>query len=157
MKLTRKNLLLALAFLALCVTGAVFADGARKATQTSAQGQTSVRVEVVDESGAPLHNATVKVQGVDNRFLTDDKGNSPVIETGARRNAVDATQTEWYCVNVLIEKEGYVPTFLINVVVISGQTRLVKAKVYADDDSHLPYVCYVESPPDDYLRSLVGK
>lgn len=113
-----------------------------------------LKVTVVDLDGAPVHNAVVSVDG--QSFFTDNKGNSPSILLAAVTNCYDSSLSEWGTVTVSIQKEGYVPAIIFNCVVYSGNSRKLTVKIYPDDGSELPYVSYVESPPDDYVRQLLS-
>lgn len=115
---------------------------------------THLRVTVVDLNDQPVHGASVAVGDVE--FFTDNKGLSPTISLPFATNFYDSSITEWFTVNVVVTKEGYVPTVVVNCVMYDKQTRQLKVKVYPSDGSDLPYVCYVESPPNDYLQSLIG-
>lgn len=114
---------------------------------------TYLRVTVVDLNDKPVHGAEIGVGDVE--FFTDNKGLSPTISLPFETNSHDSSITEWFTVNVVVTKEGYVPTVVVNCVVYDNQTRQLKVKVYPSDGSDLPYVCYVESPPNDYLKSLI--
>lgn len=114
---------------------------------------TYLRVTVVDLNDKPVHGAEIGVGDVE--FFTDNKGLSPTISLPFETNSYDSSITEWFTVNVVVTKEGYVPTVVVNCVVYDNQTRQLKVKVYPSDESDLPYVCYVESPPNDYLKSLI--
>ena len=118
-----------------------------------AVSNTFIRVTVVDLDGTPVHNAKVTVGGA--TFYTDNKGTSPSIELATLSNSYDATISDWGTVTVAVEKDGYAPTFVFNCVVYNGQTRKLTVKTYPKDGSELPYVSYVESPPDDYLKGLL--
>ena len=74
-----------------------------------------------------------------------------------RNNVYDKNVTQWYTINLQISKAGLVDTFVLNCVVYQGGERSVTVRVYPADQSDLPYVCYVESPPNDYLESLIGQ
>ena len=41
-------------------------------------------------------------------------------------------------------------------IVFDKQTRKLTVKIYPIDQSNLPYVCYVETPPAEYLNQLTG-
>lgn len=114
---------------------------------------TYLRVTVVDLNDKPVHGAEIGVGDVE--FFTDNKGLSPTISLQFETNSYDSSITEWFTVNVIVTKAGYVPTVVVNCVVYDNQTRHLKVKVYPSDGSDLPYVCYVESPPSDYLKRLI--
>ena len=124
-----------------------------KSNVAVAVSNTYIKIAVVDLDGAPVHNAKVTVGEVS--FYTDNKGLSPSIELATLSNSYDAAITEWGTVTVKVEKDGLVPTFVFNCVVYNGQTRKLTVKTYAQDASELPYVCYVESPPDGYVQNLL--
>ena len=152
MKATFKNVAVALAILVV-VIGALAAVDASNSVSVSV-ANTCVKVAVVDLDGAPVHNAKVSVgQGC---FYTDNKGLSPSIELATISNSYDATITEWGTVTVIVQKEGYVPTFVFNCVVYAEQTRKITIKIYTLDGSELPYVSYVEAPPNDYAQGLLA-
>lgn len=116
--------------------------------------ETHVKVTVVDLNGAPIHNAQISIDG--QSFYTDNKGLSPAIDIDNLSNCYDSAITVWGTVTVVVQKDGYTPAFVLNCVVYSGQTRKLTVKIYPLDSSDLPYVSYVESPPDDYLKSLLN-
>ena len=153
MKATLKNVAVALAILAMVVTVLAVVD--KSADVTVSATNTYVKVTVVDLSNAPVHNAKVTIGAVS--FFTDNNGVSPSIELGYFTNCYDTTITEWGTVTVIVEKEGYTPTFVFNCVVYNRQTRKLTVKIYENDASELPYVCYVENPPDDYLKGLIDR
>lgn len=114
---------------------------------------TYLRVTVVDLNDKPVHGVEIDVGDVE--FFTDNKGLSPTISLQFETNSYDSSITEWFTVNVIVTKAGYVPTVVVNCVVYDNQTRHLKVKVYPSDGSDLPCVCYVESPPSDYLKRLI--
>lgn len=116
--------------------------------------KTAIRVTVVDLDNKPVHNAVVTING--NTFYCDNNGNSPTIEMTTLSNCYDANISSWHTQTVVITKEGYVPTIVLNCVVFDKQTRKLTVKIYPIDQSNLPYVCYVETPPDEYLNQLTG-
>ncbi len=111
-----------------------------------------LRVSVVDLDGAPVHNAVVTVG--EQSFFTDNRGMSPNIALGQLSNCYDSAVTEWGTVNLSVSKQGYTPAFVFHCVVYRSQMRTLTVRLYPLDDSELPYVCYVESPPDSYMRQL---
>lgn len=115
---------------------------------------TFLKVTVVDLDGVPVHNAEVTVG--EQSFFTDNKGLSPSIQLVSFSNCYDASVTEWGTVTVKITKEGFSPCFVFNCVVYRDKTRRLTVKIYPKDASDLPYVCYVESPPDDYIKGLAN-
>jgi len=116
-----------------------------------------IKICVVDLDGNPVHNAKVKVVGCNLVFNTDNNGLSPSIDLPKLTNVYDAKIDQWYTVNLHVQKSGYVDTFVLNCVVYLQQNRNLTVKIYPTDDSHLPYVCYVESPPSEYLESLMSQ
>ena len=153
MKATFKNVAVALLILA-AVMGTLIAVDASSQT-AMAVTNTFVKVAVVDLDGAPVHNAKVTVG--EESFYTDNKGLSPSIELATLYNSYDAAITEWGTVTVKVEKDGFVPTFVFNCVVYNGQTRKLTVKTYAQDGSELPYVSYVETPPEDYVKQILER
>lgn len=137
----------------LVVVVGVLAAVDANANAAVAVSNTYIKVAVVDLNGAPVHNAKVTVGEVS--FYTDNKGLSPSIELATLTNSYDASISEWGTVTVKVEKDGFVPTFVFNCVVYNGQTRKLTVKTYAEDSSELPYVCYVESPPDGFVQGLL--
>lgn len=143
---------MALAILAVVISVLAAVDA--KSDMAVAVSNTYIKIAVVDLDGAPVHNAKVTVGGVS--FYTDNKGLSPSIELTTLTNCYDSAITEWGTVTVMVEKDGYVPTFVFNCVVYNGQTRKLTVKTYTQDGSELPYVSYVETPPDGYVQGLLG-
>lgn len=152
MKASFKSVTLFLTVLLMTLSVLVAIDSvASVETNTS---DTYLRVTVMDLGGNPVHNAQVTVDGA--TFLSDNKGLSPSILLTDLRNVYDSSVTQWHTVNVIVKKDGYVPAVVLNCVVYQGQTRRLMVKIYPDDGSDLPYVCYVESPPHEYLEQLIG-
>lgn len=116
--------------------------------------KTAIKVTVVDLDNNPVHNAVVTVCG--NTFFCDNNGNSPVIEIDAPTNCYDQNITAWHTQTVVVTKDGYVPTVVLNCVVFDKETRKLTVKIYPLDESKLPYVCYVETPPADYINQLIN-
>ena len=152
MRATVKSVAMALAILAVVVGIFVAVDVSSKAAVAVAN--TYIKVTVVGLDGKPVHNAKVTVGELS--FYTDNKGVSPSIELATLNNSYDSAVTEWGTVTVKIEKDGYVPTFVFNCVVYNEQTRKLTVKIYAQDTSELPYVTYVESPPDGYIQGILS-
>ena len=152
MKATLKGVAIALSILAMVIVILSAVDAANDVTVSATD--TYVKIAVVDLNDEPVHNAGITI-GAQN-FFTDNKGLSPSIELSQYTNCYDSKITEWGTVTVIIEKDGYTPTFVFNCVVYAGQTRKLTVKVYPKDASELPYVSYVESPPDDYIQSLIN-
>ena len=152
MRATFKSVAVALAILAIVV--GVFSAIDASSNMAVAVANTYIKIAVVDLEGAPVHNAKVTVGEVG--FYTDNKGLSPSIELATLCNSYDASITEWGTVTVKVEKDGYVPTFVFNCVVYNEQTRKLTVKIYAQDASELPYVSYVESPPDGYIQDILS-
>lgn len=143
-----------MALLALTLTVLSVLD-ASASVDADSSAETYLRVTVVDLDGEPLHNAQVEVCG--KSFCSDNKGLSPNILLTDLSNAYDASVSQWHTVNVVVKKDGYVPALAINCVVYDGQSRKLTVRLYQNDASNLPYVCYVESPPQSYLQQLVGQ
>ena len=151
MRATFKNVAVALLILAAVMGALAVVDVSNNVAV--AVTNTYIKVAVVELDGSPVHNAKVTVAGAS--FYTDNKGLSPSIELATLANSYDATITDWGTVTVVVEKDGYVPTFVFNCVVYNSQTRKLTVKIYSQDGSELPYVSYVETPPEDYLRNLL--
>ncbi len=153
MKATVKNLIISVVMLSMILVILSAVDAANHVGVT-AEGQTKLRVQVLDLDGQAVHNAKVTVAETGASFNTDNKGMSPQIEVGELINSYDKNISDWFCVTVKIEKDGFVDTVIFNCVLYSGQVRNLTVKTYKQDDSSLPYVCYVESPPDSYIKGL---
>ena len=151
MKATLKGVAIALSILAMVIVVLSAVDAANNVTVLATD--TYVKVAVVDLNDAPVHNAKITIG--QQSFFTDNKGFSPSMELTQIVNCYDSAITEWGTVTVIIEKDGYTPTFVFNCVVYAGQTRKLTVKVYPEDASELPYVSYVESPPDGYIKGLI--
>ena len=128
-------------------------------TQSTAylQSNAQIKVCVVDLEGKPVHNAKVGIVGDSIQFYTDNNGNSPLVDLSTRQNAYNPEITQWYTINLQISKSGYVDAFVLNCVVYVANVRNVTVRVYSKDSSDLPFVCYVESPPNDYLQGLIDQ
>ena len=115
-----------------------------------------LKVSVCDLEGKPLQNATVTVLETGQKFLCDNQGRSPLFEIETQENHY-GRNLDWFLVTLLIEKEGYVNTAIVNCVIYVNQTRQLTVKMYQADQSALPFVCLVESPPETFLQSLFGQ
>lgn len=152
MKATFKNIAVALSILAMVMV--VLAAVDKASSVTALNGKTYIKVTVVDTDGKPVHNAQVSVCGA--TFLTDNKGVSPSIEIAELNNRYDVSVTDWVTNDVIIKCDGFVPAIVFNCVSYAGQTRKLTVKIYPKDSSDLPYVSYVESPPDEYAKTLLN-
>lgn len=152
MKATLKGVAIALSILAMVIVILSAVDKANDVTVSTTD--TYLKIVVVDLNDTPVHNAKITIGELS--FYTDNKGMSPTIQLPSFINCYDSAITEWGTVTVVIQKDGYAPTFVFNCVVYNGQTRKLTVKVYQQDASELPYVSYVESPPDDYVKGLLG-
>lgn len=153
MKATFKNIGVALCLLAMVMAVLLAVD---KASDVAAiNTKTYIKVTVVDENGIPVHNAQITVNG--QSFFTDNKGVSPAIELTELTNCYDENIAAWRTTTVIAQKDGYVPSIVFNCVVYDAQTRKLTVKIYQKDSSELPCVTYVESPPEDYVKSLLKK
>lgn len=151
MKTSWKNVALFLAALSMVLVVLTAIDTAAE-MQTDAS-VTLLRVTVVDLQDVPLHNAEVTVFG--QTFFTDNNGRSPVIQAEEQNSYGDITS--WHTATVTVQKQGFVPAVVINCVLTDGRQRDLKVRLYGVDGSDLPYVCYVESPPKQYLEGLLAK
>lgn len=137
----------------MAVIALIIADASIYAN-VSARSKTCLRVTVVDLDGNPIHNAQVTVNS--QTFNTDNKGLSPAIELNGLTNCYDDAIEEWKTATVTVRKEGYVTAINFNCVVYVSQTRKLTVRLYDVDASELPYTSYVESPPDEYVKELLG-
>lgn len=151
MKATFKSVAVALSILAVVVIVLMAVD-ANTATDVLSK-KTYIRVTVVDLDNTPVHNAKVTIG--EQSFNTDNKGLSPNVELNNLTNCYDGDIAEWKTVTVAVQKDGYAPAVTFNCVVYINQTRKLTVKLYPADGSDLPYVTYVESPPDDYVKQLL--
>lgn len=152
MKATLKSVAVALSILAMVIVVLFAVDSAYNVSVSATD--TYIKIAVVDLDNMPVHNAKVTIGK--QSFYTDNKGLSPSIEIADFTNSYDSAIVEWGTVTVMIQKDGYAPTFVFNCVVYNGQTRNLTVKIYQNDASELPYVSYVETPPDDYIQSLIN-
>lgn len=150
-KATVKNVAISLIILSMVIVVLVAVD--ISAELTVAKPTTKLRVSVVDINGSYVYNAKVTVCG--QTFYTDNKGLSPVMELTDIGNSYDGTVTSWHTANVVVTKDGYVPTVVLNAVITDSEMRQLTVRVYPTDSSQLPCVCYVETPPQQYLDSLI--
>lgn len=151
MKTTFKNVAIVIVILSMVMVILTAIDKANDVEVSASK--TAIKVTVVDLDNNPVHNAIVQIGG--NTFFCDNNGNSPVIEIDRPVNCYDQSITTWYTQTVVITKDGYVPTVVLNCVVFDNETRKLTVKVYPVDESKLPYVCYVETPPADYVNQLL--
>ena len=150
MRVTVKNFVVSLC---LMVGLLIFVGFLDDSMSVSANQQPSIRVIVTDINDNVVHNAFVTV-GNSGGFYTDDKGYSPVIRIDNPVNCHDNSITDWYTATVTVRAEGYVDTVVVNCVLYSNETRVLTVRIYPKDSSDLPVVCYVESPPESYLKDL---
>lgn len=153
MKVTFKNLAFTLTVLAMIIVVLTAVDTASSIDVNKTDS--FLRVTVVDLDDKPVHNAEISLCGA--TFFTDNKGLSPNIQLPEETNFYNGEITQWHTVNVVVKKDGYVPAVVLNCVVYDNQTRRLTVKLYQSDGSDLPYVCYVESPPNDFLQEMIGK
>ncbi len=154
-RLTKYNFIITTLALVLVVCCLMLVDNST--VDVSASDSTRIRVTVVDVlDGSVVHNATVDISG-SAEFFTDNTGLSPTIDVPIVANMYDSTITDWYCVDVVVAKSGYVPTIVVGCVLYTNQLRQLTVYLYQLDSDSPQYVCYVESPPSDYLLSLVGQ
>ena len=151
-KATFKNIAVAMLILSLVIVVLTTVD--RVTDVVAASGDTFIRVTVLDLDDKPVQNASVTVAG--ETFQTDSKGLSPTIRLKSPQNVYDKAITDWYTVNVNVQSDNFVPALVFNCVVYDAQTRRLTVRLYAKDSSNLPYVCYVESPPAEYIKSILG-
>lgn len=153
MKTTLKNVAIVVVVLSMVMVVLTAIDKASDVGVSATK--TAIKVTVVDLNNNPVHNAQVTIDG--QTFFCDNNGNSPVIDVANLTNCYDITITAWYTQTVVIKKDGYVPTVVLNCVLFDKETRKLTVKIYPADQSTLPYVCYVETPPTDYLNQLIGE
>lgn len=154
-RLTKYNFIISTLVLLLVVGCLMLVDNST--VDVVASDSTRIRVTVVDVlDGSAVHNATVDIS-VTTEFFTDNTGLSPTIDVPIVANMYDSSITDWYCVDVVVTKDGYVPTVVVGCVLYTSQLRQLTVYLYQLDSASPQYVCYVESPPSDYLLSLVGQ
>ncbi len=153
MKNTIKSVVIVSIIIAMALTIFIAIDNA--SLMTNQNTKTYVRVTVVDLSNKPVHNAQVTIGN--QSFFTDNNGCSPLIELSQLTNSYDSSITDWHTLNVVVTKDGFVPATVFNCVAYHLQTRNLTVRIYPQDSSTLPYVCYVESPPSAYVQQLIAK
>lgn len=155
MKATVKNVCIALAFIAVALIALTIADSHKDVSVSNAG--TDLVVVVLDLDGNPVVGATVTVLG--KTAQSGAKGVTQSIDCSSATNGVDGSATDWLTANVTVKKSGFVPAIVFCCVLPKGQTRKLTVRMYPSDGSDLPYVCYVESPPDSYVKELlqIGK
>ena len=153
MKTTFKNVAIVVVVLAMALVVLTAIDKASDIGVSASK--TAIKVTVVDLDNNPVHNAVVTIGG--NTFFCDNNGNSPVIQLQDLSNCYDKNISTWHTQTVVITKDGYVPTVVLNCVVFDKETRKLTVKIYPVDQSNLPYVCYVETPPSDYILQISGQ
>ena len=153
MKITFKNFAIVLVVLAMAFVVVTAIDQASNIG--ASVSKTAIKVTVVDLDNNPVHNAAVTIGGA--TFYCDNNGNSPVIQLQDLSNCYDKNISDWYTQTVVVTKQGYVPTVVLNCVVFDKETRKLTIKIYPIDASNLPYVCYVETPPSDYILQITGQ
>lgn len=151
MKATFKSIIISLTILATVIGTLLVLDAGNVITVK--KDVTAVKVTAVDLSGKALQNASITVG--EQTFFTDDKGCSPQISLDALSNCYEPSEKGWYTTTIVVTCDGYVPSVVFNTVLFQGQTRKLTVKLYPSDKSELPFVAYVESPPDEYVKKLL--
>lgn len=151
MKATFKNVAIAIAVLAVATGVFAYVDSVAVSANSA---QTCLKVTVVDLEGNPLHDAQVKVG--DGIFYCDNKGRTAQIQPSILVNSYDSSIDSWYTAHVVVQKDGYVPSVVVNCVLSHGQTRQLTVRMYPLDGSELPFVIYVERPPSNFVKDLLS-
>lgn len=150
MKTTLRNIVIAIAVLFVVVAVLYIVGGP---TVTVGKKPTQLRVYVVDTDGVPVIDARVCVDGV---VVNSDVTGTANIVPKQLSNRYDDKINEWFTADVVVVKDGFVPTVVVGCVMYTEQTRKLTVRIYAKDSSELPVVTYVESPPPQYLDSLIN-
>lgn len=150
MKTTFRNIVIAIAVLFVVVAVLYIVGGP---TVTASKQPTQLRVYVVDTDGEPVTDARVCVDGV---FVNSDVTGTANIVPKLLVNRYDDKISEWFTADVVVVKDGFVPAVVVGCVMYAEQTRKLTVRIYAKDGSDLPVVTYVESPPQQYLDSLIS-
>ena len=111
---------------------------------------TLLSVYVTDLDGRPLKDAVVKVEGNDNKYLTNEKGYTQNIPV----KRLNEKTKDFFNVYVTVQLDKYINTVLFGCVIYDNTNRVVQIRLYKDDDSYLPFVAYSEIPPDTYIYTL---
>ena len=123
--------------------------------QSLAKGQSNtLKLRITDTNNQPVHNAKITIKETGKFFFTDENGISPNMQIDFLKNVYDENVNSWFCVTLLIEKQGFVNTVVFNCVVFCNTKRDFNVKIYQQDESDLPFVCYVESPPKNFINDL---
>jgi len=117
------------------------------------KNNTLLCVTVINLDGQAVEGATITIIETGQKFVTDKQGKTMPIPIS--RSVV--AQYEWFHVTLTIKAKNFVDTIMINCAVYDDITRYLTVKIYPIDGSFLPYVVYTESPPDDYIRSILEK
>lgn len=152
MKSNWKVILIASVLLVNIVLGFMLIDS--NVTGGKVTQATTLKVVVVDENNQKVEGATVAVLQTNLKFETNNLGQTKSIEVPTVPNWYDSKIKSWFCVNVAITHPNYVDTLVVGCVLTEGKLRILQVKVFEVDDSGLPYVSYVESPPDSYLKDI---
>lgn len=114
-------------------------------------GTASLVVEVVDFNNQPIDNAIINVIDTNSTTTSGTDGTTPSIFL----SQIPFLDKGWYGLTVTVKRSGYVDTVIYGCVILPNQTRTLKVRMY-NDDGTLPFVCYVECPPNDYIDKILG-
>ena len=119
--------------------------------------QTYLRVKVCDLRENELEGVRVTVLEQNLVFYTDPIGRTPKILMENRVDeTADAAGGNWFCVTLIFEKQGYVPTVLYRCVVTRGAFRDgATVHLLTREQTSSPFVTLVEAPPDAWTEQLL--
>ncbi|MEG2002593.1 MAG: hypothetical protein RR107_05830 [Clostridia bacterium] len=121
----------------------------------------SLRLVVYDyATNTPIANAVCCIPEINGYFLTDENGNSTVIDIPIEiADTYDSTQRKKYGeVTLFVYKKGYVDYVRFNVKVNGGVIRLVeKIYLYKSTSENLPPQVYSELPDLLWTNELIRK
>lgn len=148
MKYVLRSICVALLVFAAFVVTALIVESK---TASVSVAPTQLRVHAEDLDGKPVVGAKVCACGVS--VVTDVTGDATIVVSEPTNRYV--ASANWCAADVVVVKDGFVPTVVVGCVYYVEQTRKLTVRMYQRDDSELPMVTYVESPPADYLKNLI--
>lgn len=112
--------------------------------------QSSIKVLVTDLQGNAIQNAKISFENSEAYFFTDNHGYSPSIPLKRKTD----NKLDWFTVTLIIKASSYCDALLFDCVIYDFEQRFVQIRLY-NDDGTLPYVCYTETPPPNYIYQLL--
>lgn len=153
MRITERLLIIATAALIALLAGAWLA----RALPPTPAGSIRVRVsDALTDEG--LLGAAVVIAETGERYITDSKGYTPIIELRVLRDRRfdSVLRRDWGEATVLVYADGYAPMALLHVAVKADKLRS-RVPVYMFKDSGQGALSMIESPNMEWISSLIAQ